>query len=448
MTISKPFYIKTRDCPQKTSTSKICKACEKISGTKSMKAAMWNKNVWILNANSEEARVFLLGAGSINIDGAMVRLYGDHPFITIDKDGNKIPSTKLVIDGIPIDVDGDIITRYLSSIGINTRSKLNFENAWDQETKSLSEWLTGKRFIYIDLPQNELKKTYKMGEYEMKLHYKEMEKETPRCKRCFGPHWTNTCRDEERCLSCKLPGHRRGDPTCPKAIRDFEDDENDVIDNGRRVEKTYDSDNYISADEAEDKREEEEHTIDDNLKSSNDGYSQDDAPIGERNGETGEETEENKDVTSGYNKDNENAKASETIDDKKDEASASPEDSSKIKGVLKPTENRVENKKDVNSGNEKQEKSKTGKEDKGTKERAKTKETKADRVPMSKQNGQKQAPPGQDRGRAQEKLDRYVQRQDRSGSKRRASKSPNNSSQENKLRRKSSIVHVHGHIKK
>ena len=114
MAISKPFYIKTRDCPQKTSTSKICKACENQSGTKSMKAAMWDKNVWILNASSEETRVFLLGAGFINIDGTMVRLYGDHPFINLDKDGNRIPSTKLIIDGLPIDLDGDVITRHLT----------------------------------------------------------------------------------------------------------------------------------------------------------------------------------------------------------------------------------------------------------------------------------------------------------------------------------------------
>ena len=417
MAISKPFYIKTRDCPQKASTSKICKACEKISGTKSMKAAMWNKNVWILNASSEEARVFLLGAGSINIDGSMVRLYGDHPFISLDKDGNKIPSTKLVIDGIPIEIEGDVITRYLASIGISTRSKLNFENAWDPEKKSLTEWLTGKRFIYIDLPQKELKKIYKMGEYDMKLYYKEMEKETPRCKRCFGPHWTNTCQEEERCLSCKLPGHRRGDPTCPKVIEDFEQSENDDMGEGMSVGNSdeRDSDYDISADEAEVEAKEdmnEEQTNDEEKLKDGEG-------LGEQIGESGEAADAEKNAVS--------EGGQESINN----SSASPVNDDKHEDTPKPTAEiqKSDNKKEKIPDKDKSEKRKTGKEVK--------KHTKNDKLPLNRLNGQKQAPPRQDRGRSQERLDKYVQRNDRSVSKRRASKSPNSANLESKYRRSS-----------
>ena len=83
----------------------------------------------------------------------MVRLFSDHPFFALDKDGNRIPSTKLIIDGIPIEMDGDIVCKFLASLGISQRSKLQYENAWDPETRTITEWLTGKRFIYIDLPQ-------------------------------------------------------------------------------------------------------------------------------------------------------------------------------------------------------------------------------------------------------------------------------------------------------
>ena len=122
-----------------------------------MKAAMWDKNVWILNASSEEVRVFLLGAGFINIDGTMVRLYGDHPFINLDKDGNRIPSTKLIIDGLPIDLDGDVITRHLTSLGIQTRSKLKFENAWDPLVQAQASARTCNLQLYHAFIQTLLK---------------------------------------------------------------------------------------------------------------------------------------------------------------------------------------------------------------------------------------------------------------------------------------------------
>ena len=256
-----------------------------------MKAARWDKNVWVLNASSEEARVKLLISNFIELEGSMVRLFSDHPFFALDKDGNRIPSTKLIIDGIPIEMDGDIVCKFLASIGINQRSKLQYENAWDPETRTITDWLTGKRFIYIDLPQKELKKSHKIGKHDIKLYYKEMEKETPRCKRCFGTHWTNMCTEEEKCIVCKLPGHRRGDPTCPKVIEEFgdtaeqnkdlqtnENDENVNNDLSPELnEKQYlseddggdDRDEYVDEDdesEAEDREEDDDDSKEDTKK--------------------------------------------------------------------------------------------------------------------------------------------------------------------------------------
>ena len=68
--------------------------------------------------------------------------------------------------------------------------------------------------------------------------------------------------------------------------------------------------------------------------------------------------------------------------------------------------------------------------------------------PLDKQNGNKQPPQKQDRGRDperdQEKMYKYVKRQDRSVSKRRASKSPSSTSQESKLKRVDSNIHGRG----
>ena len=369
-----------------------------------MKAAMWDKNVWILNASSEEARVFLLGAGFINIDGTMVRLYGDHPFINLDKDGNRIPSTKLIIDGLPIDLDGDVITRHLTSLGIQTRSKLKFENAWDPETKSLTEWLTGKRFIFIDLPTQELKKSIKIGEYNMKLYYKEMEKETPRCKRCFGAHWTNTCREEERCLSCKLPGHRKGDPTCPVAIQEFEHVE----------EQSEDSE---SEDEMDDETADERE--DDRYLSADDDENRDNR----ENRKTNEDNKDSKSETEGG----------------KNSAGAT-EEKGKGNQDLDKDETTKTNRNGSGAENQNPEKIEKKKETKKI-----TNENRNRKNSFDKQNCYMQPPQSQDRGRDQEKMYKYANsRQDRSTSKRRASKSPSSTSQESKLKRVDSNIHGRG----
>ena len=455
MAFSKPFYIKTRDCPKKVSTAAICKACERISGSKSMKAAMWDKGVWKLNAATDEARATLLSAGFIDMGGYVVRLFGDNPYITIDKDGKPIPSTKLVVDGIPVEMDGEVISRFLSKIGINTRSKLHYENAWDADTKTLSEWLTGKRFVYIDLPEKELKKDFKLGEFDVKLYYKEMEKETPRCKRCFGPHWTNTCKEEEKCLDCLLPGHRRGDPTCPKVIKEFgpHDDQNtDDANSKKEGDGPHDDENV---DEANSKNEGDGPHDDenDNANSENEG---DDPNVSDAY-MSADEQEENAAETEDE-RDTEDIETEEKDDVNPNGTKENDAETPKVSGAAaQPAgaeggQNEVNNgdkaknvdksKKDkpeavaVNPEQKKSAKSKSAK-NKQIQQNSKTQVGKT--VPSSAGNKPTEttATANQERGRAQEKIDKFVQKTDRSVSKRRASKSPKHGSLDSKLRRHS-----------
>ena len=100
----------------------------------------------------------------------------------------------------------------------------------------LTDWRNGRRFVWIDLPTVQIKKSLKMGSFSASLYYREM-KNTLQCRRCLREgHKAIDCPNEEVCLSCKLPGHRKGDRECGhnEEVRSLavsnHDDENDYTD--------------------------------------------------------------------------------------------------------------------------------------------------------------------------------------------------------------------------
>ena len=212
---SKPFFIKSSDCPKFTSTFDICQACENISGKGSMRGAQLMGENWRCYPMQDVAKAKLLSSGAIDLNGLSVKLYSQNPFGMLNKDREEVPSTRLSIDGIPISYDDNAISRALDEIGVKSRSKILYEYARDPSSKKLTDWMTGRRFLYIDLPNETLPKTTKMGPFVAKLFYKERPKEPKQCRRCFGKgHWTNSCPNKERCYDCNEEGHRRGDPVC------------------------------------------------------------------------------------------------------------------------------------------------------------------------------------------------------------------------------------------
>ena len=59
-----------------------------------------------------------------------------------------------------------------------------------------------------------------------------MQGESSQCRKCFeSGHWASSCPNEEKCLECRQPGHRRGDPVCPKILSIFGDPLNSDAEN-------------------------------------------------------------------------------------------------------------------------------------------------------------------------------------------------------------------------
>ena len=238
-----------------------------------------------------------------------------------------------------------------------------------------------------------------------------MEKETPRCKRCFGPHWTNTCTEEEKCLACKLPGHRRGDPSCPKIIEEFEGGPDRSEPSAKDTEEPGPEraeSEYMSADEAGDEMSEDEEEEDEN--SDEEGEHEPNA------------IEEH--VTS--KKDETNGEKSGNKEEKKDIHAENKNVAVNVAKLQHPSDQKRPGRKPSSKDQKKGSESKSGA----------TPATKAQGKDAQSKQQQQQQQQEEGRGRTQYRLDSYYKQHDRSSSKRRASKSPLKSNiQDSKLRR-------------
>ncbi|GFS06386.1 hypothetical protein ElyMa_006542700 [Elysia marginata] len=75
----------------------------------------------------------------------------------------------------------------------------------------LTEWLSGRRFVWIDLPKATIDPVINVGLFKGRLFFKEMITEMI-YRRCLEKgHTARFCTKEEVCLHCKKPGHRAAD---------------------------------------------------------------------------------------------------------------------------------------------------------------------------------------------------------------------------------------------
>ena len=221
MSMSKAFYMKSEDITDErvdTQRGMICRGIEKLIGKGKLKAAQKLGRKWILNAMDEECRLRIVTAGRVEVGRVAVSVYANDPFAVLGPDGKERATTKLIIDGVPLQEGEKSIKKRLEELGaiFCAKDPIKLENHYDTESKRFSELLTGRRYAYIVLPIKELPKAIRVGPYIARLYYKEMVKELPACRNCNEKgHWANQCPQPKRCYDCKQTGHKKGDEACP-----------------------------------------------------------------------------------------------------------------------------------------------------------------------------------------------------------------------------------------
>ena len=215
-----PVFLLNRELPgtdeKDYSVFELCTAAEKTAGFETMEGAQRIGSLWRLYPKSIDARIALLTTG-MYLRGHTVTPKDKNPFVVKDNSGQEreVQPTRVVVGNVPISVSNEDILMTIQQLGIKTRSRLLDERERDQNGK-LTRWKTGRRFIYIDVPERPLPKTIKVGQFTASVYHKEQK--SPACSRCLEKdHRASACTAPIKCRQCLCDGHRAGDKECQLA---------------------------------------------------------------------------------------------------------------------------------------------------------------------------------------------------------------------------------------
>ena len=205
----KCVFVIEKHCPPKTTTSIICRAAEKNRDV-TCYGAQLRAGLWRIQTLTAVGRITLL-ACNLQLNGKQIEVHDRNPFLRGDVEDDA-PSTKLSIDDMPFSVSNDAIDRHLKLMGVICRTKIKMECDRDP---GLTEYRTGRRSVQINLPTTPLPRKTRIGNFQATLFHWEMKERDLQCRRCLQPgHKFFECKNEEACLDCHMPGHRRGDTKC------------------------------------------------------------------------------------------------------------------------------------------------------------------------------------------------------------------------------------------
>ena len=184
-----PVYLLSKDLPEdpRVDNYELCIAISKVIGRGGLLGAQRIGALWRIYTQTLQARATILANGLV-MRGRTVHVQGHNPFMIRGSDGEEIPGTKLIISEIPISFSNTALEAALIKKGLKLRSKLKMEEVRDREGK-LTEWLSGRRFVFIDLPKCSIERVIDVGPFKAKLYYKEMQQ-------------------ANLCFKCNKPGHR------------------------------------------------------------------------------------------------------------------------------------------------------------------------------------------------------------------------------------------------
>ena len=199
----KPLFIRARDLPVDNITvHELCTACEKGTGKNSVYGAQLINRLWRVFCQTGEART--------------KNPYDKNPYKAMDGDGGQVSTTKLIISDLPMYMPEAEVEEALLRINVDIRSKIMHELARDDKGK-LSRFTTGRRFVYIVLPEEPLPKSFDFGIFKPKLYYKEQPKSSSSkmCDKCLERgHIAKLCLNEQVCRAFYGTGHKEGDSIC------------------------------------------------------------------------------------------------------------------------------------------------------------------------------------------------------------------------------------------
>ena len=192
----------------------ICEAVENLTGKDTVEGCINSKGLLRLQPKTRTARNLILTTG-LKLYGTSITVYDKNPFMRREGATQETPSTRLVIGDIPFTLANSEIESALKRVGCELLSSVMDEKVKYRDGR-LSKFKTGRRFLFIAVPSKPLEKNLTIGGNVASVYHREQNVKPRPCQKCLQDgHATYACENEVVCLTCRLPGHRKGDPRCP-----------------------------------------------------------------------------------------------------------------------------------------------------------------------------------------------------------------------------------------
>ena len=153
----------------------VCREIEKVVGPGKVVGAQFLHGLCRIYLSSLDARDSLLIKG-VTIRGIYISIIGQNPNI-VHGAGEK-PAIKVIIGNLPMSISNDLILSSLKQVeGASVRTRI-FDEKYRDESGGLSAFKTGRRFVYVNPPDNPLPRDFTVGEWRASLyHYGQKKKQ-------------------------------------------------------------------------------------------------------------------------------------------------------------------------------------------------------------------------------------------------------------------------------
>ena len=134
-----------------------------------------------------------------------------HNLFLVGSNGDEVQSTRLIVSDVPLSSSNKDIEDTLLKLGCKLLSPRRDEKGL------LTQWKTGRRYIFIAVPASSLQRDIKIGIFNAKLYHREQKSQRPvlSCYNCFERgHVRRECPNLMRCRVCRQEGHKQGYQVC------------------------------------------------------------------------------------------------------------------------------------------------------------------------------------------------------------------------------------------
>ena len=217
-----PVFVREDDIPEGLeypTVLDICLAVERSVGKNTIAGSQRLGGLWRIYPTTIDARNAILIRG-FSFRGTSLKVSDINPNILKNSTtGEEVPATKVWVDGVPLSVSDAEIENALVKIGCEIRSTIKRQRARDNDGK-LTRFLTGRRFLFITTPPKPLERKLPVCNYNASVFHIEQKnaKKEAKCSNCLETgHHRSVCANEVVCISCRLPGHKKGSEQCQLA---------------------------------------------------------------------------------------------------------------------------------------------------------------------------------------------------------------------------------------